>query len=534
MDPPGRKHRSAVIGAGLAGLAAVKSCLDEGIEPICFEQHDDIGGIWYYTPEKREGQGAAAFQNLVTNSPRETTCFSDFPVPEHMPQFMSHRDLHKYIKSYANHFELMPCVRLSTRVVRVAQADDYDETGQWDVTVQSCDGSKVEDFRFDSVFVCSGMLVDPVYPSLPGIESYRGELIHMVDYRHPKIFTDKRVLIIGNQHSAGDAANEAATSCLQAYISPGKGGLCLRTRFDEAGKSRDLHSLNRAWRFLKSQESLGRTAASVAMSYMDYGRLGIKPAGNPFTSGSVMMNDELRYKLMSGILKVVKPVERFTETGVILEGGERLDVDMILTATGYSSNYSFIDVPAIKDKDFRPTAKNAIQLYKGVFPLDLKQPTMVMTDAIACEGPDMPTLEMRSRWGARVVSGRCSLPDEATRRKYVEKENHFLVNVCGGKSKLMWYDQCDAISKEIGTYPSFLRLLLSSPSLALKVYTGPIVPQQYRLFGPGSRKVAWSQCHYAYDRLQRENDWNRVLMCSFLVPPVLLATAFFNNLFTTI
>ena len=43
MTSQNRPHRSAVIGAGLGGLAAVKCCLDEGIEPVCFEQHADIG-----------------------------------------------------------------------------------------------------------------------------------------------------------------------------------------------------------------------------------------------------------------------------------------------------------------------------------------------------------------------------------------------------------------------------------------------------------------------------------------------------------
>ena len=35
----------AVIGAGLAGIAAVKSSLDEGLNPTCFEQDDQIGTL---------------------------------------------------------------------------------------------------------------------------------------------------------------------------------------------------------------------------------------------------------------------------------------------------------------------------------------------------------------------------------------------------------------------------------------------------------------------------------------------------------
>ena len=41
-------HRVAVIGAGPSGLTSVKACLDEGMEPICFESSDDMGGLWKF------------------------------------------------------------------------------------------------------------------------------------------------------------------------------------------------------------------------------------------------------------------------------------------------------------------------------------------------------------------------------------------------------------------------------------------------------------------------------------------------------
>lgn len=40
--------RIAVIGAGSSGLTCIKCCLDEGLEPVCFESSDDIGGLWKY------------------------------------------------------------------------------------------------------------------------------------------------------------------------------------------------------------------------------------------------------------------------------------------------------------------------------------------------------------------------------------------------------------------------------------------------------------------------------------------------------
>jgi len=41
-------RRVAVVGGGSSGLACIKACLDEGLEPVCFESSDDIGGLWKF------------------------------------------------------------------------------------------------------------------------------------------------------------------------------------------------------------------------------------------------------------------------------------------------------------------------------------------------------------------------------------------------------------------------------------------------------------------------------------------------------
>jgi len=38
----------AVVGAGVSGLAAIKCCRDEGLDVVCFEKRNDLGGLWNY------------------------------------------------------------------------------------------------------------------------------------------------------------------------------------------------------------------------------------------------------------------------------------------------------------------------------------------------------------------------------------------------------------------------------------------------------------------------------------------------------
>ncbi len=47
-DPP---KMIAIIGAGTAGLPAIKTCLDNGFKPVCFEMSANIGGLWCFKPD---------------------------------------------------------------------------------------------------------------------------------------------------------------------------------------------------------------------------------------------------------------------------------------------------------------------------------------------------------------------------------------------------------------------------------------------------------------------------------------------------
>lgn len=40
--------RAAIIGAGIAGLASARRCLENGLEPVVYERSRGVGGTWVY------------------------------------------------------------------------------------------------------------------------------------------------------------------------------------------------------------------------------------------------------------------------------------------------------------------------------------------------------------------------------------------------------------------------------------------------------------------------------------------------------
>ncbi|CAN7979508.1 unnamed protein product, partial [Ixodes pacificus] len=110
--------RVLVIGAGASGLAAVKACLEEGVDVVCIEKTSDVGGLWKYREENVDGV-ASIMYSTTTNTSKDLSAFSDFPPPPDFPNYMHNSLVARYLDSYADAFGLKRHVRCSHVVLRV-------------------------------------------------------------------------------------------------------------------------------------------------------------------------------------------------------------------------------------------------------------------------------------------------------------------------------------------------------------------------------------------------------------------------------
>ena len=58
------------------------------------------------------------------------------------------------------------------------------------------------------MLVCNGHLTEPNKPKIPGLEKFKGRVLHTHDYKDFRGFEDKRVLVVGIGNSAADVACE--------------------------------------------------------------------------------------------------------------------------------------------------------------------------------------------------------------------------------------------------------------------------------------------------------------------------------------
>ncbi|XP_069497360.1 dimethylaniline monooxygenase [N-oxide-forming] 2-like [Ambystoma mexicanum] len=408
--------RVAVIGAGCAGLAATKSCLEEGLEPTCFEKSNGIGGLWRYTEEVEEGR-ASIYRSLVTNTSKEMSCYSDFPMPAHFPNFMHNSKFLEYLKLYAEHFNLMKHIMLQTKVCSVRKTPDFTTTGQWDVVTER-DG-KQESAIFDAVLVCSGRYVKPIFPreSFNGLERFKGTLLHSREYKQPTAFQGKRVLVVGIGNSGVDIATDLSDLAAKVFISTRR-GCWLLSRLGSQGFPWDACFTTRfkTWLRLSLPVALVNWLFVRKLNeWFDQEVYGLQRDNSLWKDP--LANDYLPACIIRGSVVIKPTAVEFSETTVTFEDGTREDIDVIIFATGFSIDFPFLDESVIKSSDSK------VFLYKNVFPPEMEEPTLAFIGLVQPIASILVVNEMQARWVPRVLKGLNKLPPLEKRMEDIEKKS---------------------------------------------------------------------------------------------------------------
>uniref|UniRef100_A0AAQ4PQ38 Flavin-containing monooxygenase n=2 Tax=Gasterosteus aculeatus aculeatus TaxID=481459 RepID=A0AAQ4PQ38_GASAC len=228
-------QRVAVVGAGAAGLCAARhilSRLDRFAPPVLFELGGKVGGTWCY--DERVGTDGAGrpihssmYRDLRTNLPKEVMMFPDFPFDPQLDSFLPHQEVQRYLERYCQSHHIGPHIRFNTMVEKVrpvvtaTERSKEEDRTLWEVTSSDASGCcKTE--AFDSIFVCSGHYSDPHIPDIPGIERFKGTVLHSHSYKFAEPFAGQSVVVLGAKASGLDISIELAGVGAQVTLSHGQ------------------------------------------------------------------------------------------------------------------------------------------------------------------------------------------------------------------------------------------------------------------------------------------------------------------------
>ncbi|KAJ6650530.1 hypothetical protein lerEdw1_006634 [Lerista edwardsae] len=332
------------------------------------------------------------------------TCFSDFPFPADFPNYLRHSKLLDYLRMYAENFHLLDYIHFQTTVCSIRKQPDFTSTGQWLVVTEK--HGEQASAVFDAIMVCSGHYAELNLPldHFPGIENFKGRVLHSWKYRDQKPFEGKRVLVVGAGNTGGDIAVEISRTSAQVFLST-RTGTWVLSRISDAGWPLDMILTTR---FLRSVERIlpaciiNRIQAKKFGQWFNHENYGLIPVESSWLPLTV--NDELPSYILCGDVVVKPNVKAFTETSVIFEDGTvEENVDVVIFATGYKASFPFLEGP------FCTVCKSHMNLYKQVFPLQLEKPTLAVIGAVSVNGSILPTVELQARWVTRVFNGKANL-----------------------------------------------------------------------------------------------------------------------------
>ncbi|KAH7970400.1 hypothetical protein HPB49_006178 [Dermacentor silvarum] len=465
--------RVAVIGAGCCGITAVKACLEERLDVVCFEKASDCGGLWWYREETLESGTGTVMRFTVANTSKEMSCYSDFPPDKDAPLFMTHWQTLRYIRSYADHFGVTPRIRFNHEVLRLGK----------DGTIRIRDSAAGREWEetFDAVLVCSGHHATPLMPEVPGRELFRGRVMHSRDYKDvDERIRDKNAVVVGCANSAIDVAVNLASVARQVFLSTRRVNWILPNHY--RGAPFDEYAFNQlrlwlySWLPRSYYSSFLTTIANEAWSHKMFG---LEPNHDILTQGLVV-NNYIQGKLLDGTIKPRGAPERFTETGVVMDGVEE-EVDTVVFATGFKADLPF-------PTDALPQKGERFLLYKMMVPPD--NPNVAFLGFIDASSNMLQAFEMQARYMALVLSGKLRLPSKEAMKADIEVTQNMITSafIPTARHALM-IDRVryvDDLAGIIGVRPNFFKLFFTDPKLYWTLITSPLLNYQFRLRGPHS------------------------------------------------
>lgn len=335
-----------IVGAGLSGIGAARhlQALCPGKSYVVLEARDSIGGTW----------DLFRYPGIRSDSDMYTLGYSFRPWRE-AKAIADGTSILSYVRQTAKDEGIDPHIRFRQRVVRSSWSS---KEARWTVEAQSPEG-ETRRYQCRFLFNCSGYYdyASGYTPDFPGVESYRGRLVHPQQWPQDLDYKGKRVVVIGSGATAvtlvpAMAREAAQVTMLQrspSYIMslPAEDGI--------ANFLRRLLPAKLAYGIVRWKNvlmgmlfyQLCRRQPEFVRKLLRKGVEKMLPAGfdidkhfdpsyKPWDQRLCLVPDgDLFRALRKGQAQIVTDhIERFTEKGILLKSGGELDADVVVSATG--------------------------------------------------------------------------------------------------------------------------------------------------------------------------------------------------------
>ncbi|HVU74669.1 MAG TPA: FAD-dependent oxidoreductase [Mycobacteriales bacterium] len=386
----------AIIGAGSSGIAALKACVDAGLDVTAYEKGDRVGGNWVF----RNSNGmSSSYKTLHINTSRERMEYADFPMPKDFPDFPHHSHIARYFQDYVDHFGLAKSIEFRVGVDKATPRAG----GGWTLALDDPDqpGRTVE---HDVLLVANGHHWDMRWPepAFPGSDTFTGVQMHAHQFEDNSDWKDKRVVVLGMGNSAMDIAVEASWVAEKTFLS-------IRTPAHILpkyvfGKPLDQIQTETTARLpWKVRQKMFHAILRVAVGrYEDYG---LPKPDHGIMQAHPTISDNILSRMAHGEIVAKPNISHLDGDSVVFTDGSRERADVVVYCTGYRITWPFLDTSIISAPD------NKIELYERIWPVDV--PDLAFVGLVQPLGAIMPIAERQGKLLAAWLSGGYALPSRS-------------------------------------------------------------------------------------------------------------------------
>lgn len=311
-----------IVGAGQAGLALAYNLRAAGLRYLIVDAASSVGETW-----------SSRWDSLTLFTPTQYDSLPGMAFPGPRNTYPTKDEVASYLRSYATRFSLP--VRLGEPVSALVRDD-----GGFLARVAR------DELRVDQVVAATGPFQVPIVPEISKGADPSLFQIHSTEYRNPEALPDGSVLVVGGGNSGCQIAGELAAS-----------------RRVELAVGRRVPVV--------PQRTLGRDIWWWGT------KLGIDRVPIESTLGKrLSRRDPVIGTGPRGLSKRfgirLRPrVDRIRGTTVSFADGTTSVPDSIVWATGFRSDYSWIDVPRALDARGRPIQRRGVSRAPGLHFLGL-------------------------------------------------------------------------------------------------------------------------------------------------------------------
>lgn len=191
----------AIAGAGFGGLCMAIKLKEAGIHDfVVLEKGLEVGGTW------RDNQYPGAACDVQSHM----YSYSFAPKSDWSKRYAPWSEIQQYMLDVTERYHLRPHLRFGQEVTSAV----FDEgTGRW--TIKTAAGDTIIAHHW---VLASGPLHVPAMPKIPGLENFKGKVMHSAQWDHGYDLRGKNIVSIGTGGSAIQYVPEIAPFAKQLYV----------------------------------------------------------------------------------------------------------------------------------------------------------------------------------------------------------------------------------------------------------------------------------------------------------------------------